>query len=217
MSIHLQRKIDALRHHLTGQIGAVEDAVAAALDAVNRRDAKLARKLVVADDIIDMAENEIEEECLKVLALEQPVAGDLRFVVTVLKINNDLERIADMAVNLAEQAIFLADCPPLELGRFLGGMPEEVRQMLSVSLESLLELDAGRANEVRAADDRVDALHRRMYREVEAAMRAEPDQVPHLLHVLTISKNLERMADLATNIAEDVIYMVRGEIVRHSS
>lgn len=157
MSIHLQRKIDALRHHLASQIEAVEDTVAAALEAVHHRDAKLARRLIAADDTIDMAENEIEEECLKVLALEQPVAGDLRFVVTVLKINNDLERIADMAVNLGEQAIFLTDCPPLELGRFLGGMPDEVRQMLSVALESLLALDPKRAGEVRAADDRVDA------------------------------------------------------------
>ncbi len=216
MTIHLQRKIETIRQMLGNLAQEVETSVRRAVAAVENHDAEAAQRIIDDDDHIDQMEIDLEEECLKALALEQPVAHDLRFVVAVLKVNNDLERIADMAVNLAVQARFLAEAPPVNLREFVDGMTESVQRMLAESLDSLLALDPVKAERVRIADDRIDAMHRRMYQQVETAMIENPHQIPQLMHILNISKNLERIGDLATNIAEDVVYMVRGDIIRHS-
>lgn len=216
MTIHLQRQIDKLKWRILSLGSLVETALEKAIHAVDQRDAKLARAVVAGDEEIDQMEVDIEEECLHTLALNQPVAFDLRFVVAVLKINNELERIADMATNIAQQAIFLADEPPIDRPFDLEAMAMHVREMLRRSLQSLVDVDAAMADRVRAADDKVDEIHRQMYEQVEAAMRESPQQVPQLIHMMNLSKQLERIADQTVNIAEDVIYMARGEILRHT-
>lgn len=216
MTIHLQRQIDKLKWRILSLGALVERALENAIRAVEQRDINLAHQVVAGDEEIDQMEVDIEEECLHTLALNQPVAFDLRFVVAVLKINNELERIADMATNIAEQAIFLADESPIDVPFELDTMSMHVRDMLRRSLQSLVDVDAAMADRVRAADDQVDEIHRRMYEQVEGVMRERPHQVPQLIHMMNLSKQLERIADQCVNIAEDVIYMARGDILRHT-
>ncbi len=215
MSIHLQLEIRHLQRLLLGLGGSVEQMVGDAVRALEQKDTVLARQVVTRDDMIDRAEVEIEEECLKALALYQPVATDLRCIVTVLKINNDLERIADLAANIAERAVNLVELPPPVLEFDFQEMAQKVRRMLNRSLDSLVRRDAEMARLVMEADDRVDAMHGSIYRLVSTAAAAHPEHTIGFLQMLSISRNLERIADHATNIAEDVIYMLEGEIVRH--
>ena len=215
MSVHLERQIDKIKGMITAEFEDVAQAVQRAIEAAEQRDAELAKQVIQHDASINQAEIDIEEECLHTLACYQPVAFDLRYLVAVLKMNNDLERIADLAVNIAEQARFLANEPPMEFMSYINGMSGEVNQMIEQALNAMLEADAEKADAVRSADDRVDVLHRRMYEQVERAMPDYPQHARQLIHVMNISKQLERIADLACNIAEDVIYVVRGHILRH--
>lgn len=216
MTIHLQRQIDRLKQRILALGSMVETAVKNATKAVEERDVKLAQAVIDGDRAIDMMEIEVEEECLSTFALHQPVAFDLRYVVAVLKINNDLERIADQASNIAEQVQFLADEAPIDIVPFdVQGMSRRVKQMLQKALESLVNVDDALAREVCESDDEVDNIHRHMYDHVIAAISDHPDQTQQLIHMMSISRNLERIADLATNIAEDVIYMSQGHILRH--
>ncbi len=160
-------------------------------------------------------EVEIEEDCLKILALHQPVAIDLRYVVAVLKINSDLERIGDEAVNIAERAAYLATHPPIDLALDFKGMASKAQSMVSRSIDALVNLDPAVARQVRIADDEVDEMNRYMYKLIQDYMAGNCDRVTESVHLLSTSRHLERIADQATNIAEDVIYMVEGEIVRH--
>jgi phosphate transport system protein len=215
VSIHLFRETSKLKKLILDLGGMVEERVRAAVESVSRRDAALAEQIIEGDMDVDRLEVEIEEECLKTLALYQPVAMDLRFVVSVLKINNDLERTGDIAVNIAERAIFLAAQERVELPFNFPEMSDKTQKMLHDSLDALVNMDAGLARAVCKADEDVDAMHRKMYAAVKNAWRKNPSQVDCLIHLLSISRHLERIADHATNIAEDVIYMIEGEIVRH--
>ncbi len=215
MSIHLQIENRRLLHLLLELGGSVEAMVGDAVRALEQKDAALARQVADRDDAVDRAEVEIEEECLKALALYQPVAADLRFIVAVLKVNNDLERVADLAANVAERAEALAEIPPPALAFDFHDMASRVRKMLNRSLDSLVRRDAEMARLVMAADDKVDALHAGIYTLVAKAVAEHPEHTIGYLQLLSISRNLERIADHATNIAEDVIYMLEGEIVRH--
>ncbi len=218
MSIHLQRQFDRVKKHVL-QLGAMaEESVERAIRAVHQRDVELADQVIADDRKVDLMEIDIEEECLHTLALHQPVAFDLRFVVAVLKINSDLERIADLAANVAEQAKFLADmAKPSQVPFDLTGMGRTVRTMLKKSLDALVNVDPNVALEAAAMDDRVDTIHREMYEAIEAAMRDNPHQLPQYIHLLNISRQLERMGDHCVNIAEDVLYMARGDITRHNA
>jgi phosphate transport system protein len=161
-------------------------------------------------------EVEVEEECLHTLALYNPVASDVRYVVAVLTINKDLERIGDLATNLAEEAIYLADEPPVQQSPFdLMGEGRRVRQMLKDCLDALVNRDAPLARRVLKSDDEVDAIHRAMYNKVKEAIRQNPLESGRFIELLNASRQLERIADHAVNIAEDVIYVVEGRIVRH--
>jgi phosphate transport system protein len=164
---------------------------------------------------IDQMEVDLEEDCLKLLALYQPVASDLRYIIAVLKINNDLERIADLAVNICERAEFLATQKNLPIPFDFTAMSEKTKSMVKRSLDALVNLDATLATEVRMCDDEVDDLHRDMYTKFEDEVRKNPQDIGILLHYLGVSRALERIADHATNIAEDVIYLSQGKIVRH--
>lgn len=215
MAHHLHREIDRLKRKLLSLSALTEEAVLRAVQAVEERDSTLAARVVGNDAAVDQAEVEVEEECLKILALYQPVAIDLRFIIAVLKINSDLERIADLAVNIAERAEFLATRPPLELEFDLPGMVGKVKTMLRKSLDSLVNTDAALAQEVLESDDEVDESLRDFYDLFCRRVTEDPGTAETLLSLLTCTRSLERIADYTTNIAEDVIYMTRGEIIRH--
>jgi len=215
MSIHFTREIDNLKRKILSLSAVVEEQVRQAAKAVQERDAQLAKEVISGDIDIDEAEVEIEEDCLKILALYQPVAGDLRFLVAVLKINNDLERIGDLAVNIARKAAALASQLPMTVPFDLAAMVERTQAMLRDSLDALVNLDTSLANRVCASDDEVDKMKRAARLKIEEMIKIEPDRVAYLLKLLAAARNMERIADLTTNIAEDVIYMVDGKIVRH--
>ena len=216
MSIFLERQIDRLKKQVMALGTLCEESVRNSVTAVLQRDTDLARRVIENDQQIDLDEVELEEECLHTLALNQPVAFDLRYVVAVLKINNDLERIGDHAKNIAAQAIALADEPELEQVPYdLQAMSQHVTQMLRNALDALVSLDTDKARAVRKQDDRVDTINAQMYDAVIAAMRRDPQRMEQLIHFMSISKQLERIADHACNIAKDVLYMAEGEINRH--
>jgi phosphate transport system protein len=215
MAKHLEREIANLKKKILNLVAVVEEATLLATQAVERRDAELAENIITNDIQIDNLEVEIEEDCLKILALNQPVAIDLRFIIVVLKINNDLERIGDLAVNIAERAVFLAAQPEPPVLLDFAAMMQKAKSMLKESLDALVNLNSGNARKVCNDDVEVDAMNRDMFKKIQQSMQQYPDQIEQFVHLLSISRHLERIADHATNIAEDVIYMIDGEIVRH--
>jgi phosphate transport system protein len=217
MSQHLEREIDRLKRKILTLGAIVEDALHRAVKSIAERDEQAARRVVDVDVEIDNMEVEVEEDCLKILALHQPVAIDLRFIIAVLKINNDLERIGDLSSNIAERAASMAVQEPVENPYDFPEMSRKVESMLHTSLDSLVNLDSALAYQVLAADDEVDAINRSMYERVQAQIRLHPNKMDTLIQMLAVSRNLERIADHTTNIAEDVIYMVDGDIIRHGS
>jgi len=217
MSIHLQKEMEYLKKRILSLSEIVEKSVQKAVTSVQEKNAAAAKKVIEADLEIDHAEVMIEDECLKIVALYQPVAIDLRFIVAVLKINNDLERIGDLAVNIAERSVFLSEMEEKEVPFDFKGMAGKVQTMLRKSLRALVDMDPLLAREVCTADDEVDEINKKMYEQVKNGIRKNLADVDFLIHLLSISRHLERIADHATNIAEDVIYMVEGEIIRHST
>jgi phosphate transport system protein len=215
MTKHFQRDLENLQCELLSLSGAVEQIVNKANRAFCERDAELARDVIRSDRVIDLCEVRIEEECLKMLALHQPVAIDLRRLATVLKVNNDLERIADLAVNLAERALVLADYPEFPIPAGIDEMVVLATNMVHSALNALVALDVEAARRVCAEDDAVDDLNRSIISELQALMQAKSEAVPAALHCFSAARQLERIADHATNIAEDVIYLANGEIARH--
>lgn len=218
MSKHLKRDLERLEKRLLFLAGQVEESVRRSITALLERRVDLARKVIAGDAEIDRREVELEEECLKALALHQPVATDLRFVAACLKIDNDLERIGDLSVNIAERVISLyssgtaPDVPP----RFREIMETSAR-MLRTSIDAFIRGDARVAREVCGEDDTVDRANREIISDMLARMRADPGCVDQAVELVSISKALERIADHATNIAEDVVYLVEGDIIRHQA
>lgn len=211
----LVKEIDTLKRRILSLSALAEENVQKAARSIANRDPDLAQEVIEGDHKLDATEVELEEECLKILALHQPVAIDLRYIVSTLKINNDLERIGDLAVNIARASQFLAQHDRIEVPFDFRAMARKAENMVSDALDSLVEMDAELAREVRAADPEVDNMHASMYDIVGNVARHQPDSVPMLIRMLTASHHLERIADHATNIAEDVIYMTEGRIVRH--
>jgi phosphate transport system protein len=215
MSVHLNREIERLKRKVLTMSAMVQDTISEAVRALYERDARLAEKVIESDTEIDHLELDIEEDCLKILALYNPVAHDLRFVIAVLKINNDLERMADLAVNIAERSKYLATQDKVHIPAELTRSAEIVDQMLKNTLEALIHVNTQLAREVIAEDNAVDDIHRQMYRLVQDSLRRQPDQAECLVSLLTVSRNLERIADQITNISEDIIYLAEGHLVRH--
>jgi len=193
----------------------VEEAVQKAIAAVRERRGELAREVIDGDDKIDRREVEVEEECLKLLALHQPVADHLRFVTAVMKINNDLERMGDLGRHIAERALVLSQHREVRLPVDLRNMAAAAQRMVRTALDALVNQDSEAAMRVIHADSEIDEYHQDMFPLIAAQMRTHPDTIEVLLHVLSASRHLERISDYATNIAEDVVYLVRGEIIRH--
>jgi len=217
MSKHLRRAIQVLMRRLITMSARVEKSVRIAMDAVEKMDPALARTVIGMDEAIDQEEMDIEEECLKVLALHQPVATDLRTIVAVLKINNDLERIGDLSVDIAGHALKIINgtSPGVEFD--FTEIFSRVGGMLKDSLDSLIHMNVETARRVMEMDDQVDEMNRMICARVLEAMKNNPDQAEPIVQFMHVSKRLERIGDMATNIAEDLIYLVSGEIVRHGA
>ncbi len=215
MPVHLHVELEKIKKRILSLGAMVENRVRMAIKAIELRDADIAREIVKSDYEIDGIEVEIEEECLKILALHQPVAVDLRFLIAVIKINNDLERIGDEAVNIAQRLEHIAKHEKLDLSFDFSLMAEKAASMLKQSLDALVHLDSDLAFKVCSLDDEVDSLDAGIYNLVTDSI---PDNLGHLeyfISKLLISRYLERIADHATNIAEEVIYLVEGQIIRH--
>ncbi len=216
MAHHFEKQIAHLKNRLLEMGKLVEQNVARAIQAIRSMDSRLAWDVIAADSEIDRHEIEVSEECLHTLALYQPVASDMRLVASVLTINKDLERIGDLSVNLAEQALFMSDHPHLDASPIdLTAQCETVLTMVRQSLEALVHLDGGLARRVIYDDDEVDQIHRGVYKEVKQAVQRDPEKIDAMINLLVASRQLERIADHAVNIAEDVIYTAEAEIVRH--
>ena len=215
MSVHLKHEISSLKKRMLGLCALVEDDLRQAVQAVDRRDPTLAQQVIERDLQVDHEEVSIEEECLKLLALHQPVANDLRFIIAVLKLNNDLERIGDLAVNIAERALFLSSQIRMDIPYDFSAISEKTQAMLCQSIDALINLDADLARKVGIADDEVDAINREAFNRVTSMIKTHPDDLDSLIALLSVSRYLERIADHASNIAEDVLYLIEGRIVRH--
>lgn len=215
MAKHFDRELEKLKKKILSLGALVEERVYLAIKAIESRDSDLAKRIIRSDHEIDETEVEVEEECLKILALYQPVAIDLRFIVTVIKINNDLERIGDQAVNIAERIQSMAKYPKISFHFDYTEMAEIAAAMLKQSLDALVNLDIDMAFRILTLDDEVDDIQGDAYSQIKQAMREHPEEMTYLINLYLISRHLERIADHATNIAEEVIYLVEGEIVRH--
>ena len=218
MSLHLERDLDELKRDVLHLGRLVETALGNASFVLRDRRVKLAQAVYAGESVINEKEVQIEENCLKILALHQPVAIDLRFIVVVLKVNNDLERIGDLAENLTARAVYLAEREPMpEPMAIINGMFVTIRSMLKDSLDSLVKLDVDLARKVIEQDDGVDQINRQMYDDFRQMMARDASMIEQATSWLSCSRYLERIADLATNISEDVVFMVEGEVVRHQT
>lgn len=213
---HLQRETDRLKRKVLALGALVEENLRLAFQAIEQRDAAKARRVIATDVLIDQNEVDVEEECLKILALYQPVAGDLRFVAAVIKINSELERIGDLAENIAKRALDLLDEVPIAPPGTVWVLADRTEAILERALDALVRQDAVTAREVLVADLEIDALYRELLEELKTILRQHQDHLDAVVLLFSVARYLERLADHATNIAEDVLYMVEGEIQRHT-
>lgn len=217
MSRHLEIEIEKLNKRILTMGEVVVEAIQKSLRALQTRRAELAQEVIEGDRRIDSTEVEVEEECLKLLALYQPVAEDLRFICSVMKINNDMERMGDEAANIAKHAVFLSERDPIPTPLRLQDLSEVAMRMVRESLAAFVKGDAEAARRICAEDDEADQYNREVINTVWKMMSAEPETVERATRLFSVSRHLERIADHATNIAEDVVYMVEGRIIRHGA
>jgi phosphate transport system protein len=216
MERRLDQDLDRVRQMLLKMGGMVEGMVAKATQSLLDRNNQLSTDVIEGDNEVDRLEIEIDELCHLILGTKQPTAVDLRFLVAVMKINSDLERIGDSAVNIAQSVLQLNEQPPLKPYIDLPRLSLLVQDMVRRSLDAFVRRDARLATEVCESDDAVDGLYKQLFRELLTYMIEDPKTVSRALHLLLVSRNMERIADHATNIAEDVIYYVEGRDIRHS-
>ena len=214
---HFDHQIDGLKEKILSVGTLVEEAIAKAISALAKRDPEQANAVIDADAIIDRKEVDVEEEVLKILALYQPVASDLRFVVGILKINNDLERMGDLAKNIAKRVLALSGGQPQGLPVDFRALSTQAQAMARKSLDALVSSDAGLAREVRTAGTEVDSIRRKLQSDLQKLIAENPDQTEYYMTLIAVTRHLWRLAEMASNVAEEVIYMVDGEIVRHKS
>lgn len=215
MNIHLQRDLDNLGKDILRLGSLVRESTLKSIELFNTQALSLAEEVNTLELHINELEVEIEENCLKILALHQPVAIDLRFIVVVMKVNNDLERMGDQAVNIAKRVTSLMKEESHTFELPLGAMTDTVQDMVALSLEALVNQDPDLARRVVQIDDLLDDLNARNYQALRAGVEETPALVSQAMSLATISSNLERIGDLCTNIAEEVIFMVEGKVIRH--
>lgn len=213
--MHLKQDLDEARVSLLKLSGMVEDMIALAVKSLMLRQGILASDVVRRDSDVDRAEVRIEEDCLKMLALHQPVAADLRRVTTMMKVNNDLERMADLACNIAQRADSLCPHPEFPIPDGINQMATMVTRMVRASLDAFVSNDSAMARSVIVMDDPLDAMNVQVIGVLAESIQKDPSQVEAALHAFSASRHLEQIGDLAVSIAEDVIYMVDGVIIRH--
>lgn len=214
MSVHMQRQIEKLKKEILSLGAMVEDRFQKAILAIQKEDLKLSQKIIDTDFEIDDREIEIEEECLKILALYQPVALDLRFIVAVIKINNDLERIADYAVNISLR--FKTSFNDHRKFRYdYTAMADQAAKMLEMSLDALVYMDVDMAYKILNMDEEVNAMRNDAYAAMKKDIGTNPERVEEIINMYLISRHLERIGDHTKNIAEEVIYLIEGDIIRH--
>ncbi len=216
MTRHFHEELDALKQTLLAMGGLVEDQMRHAMQALVDRNDALASEVIERDRQVNAYDVEVDEQCVELLALHQPAAGDLRFITTAMKIVTDLERIGDQAVNIAQRVIELNREPQLKPYIDLPRMAERAQAMVKESLDAFVARDTALARRVRAEDDEVDALKEQIFRELLTFMMEDPRSIPRAIRLILISRCMERVADHATNIAEMVIYLVEGKMVRHT-
>ena len=212
---HFEMELQALKRRLLGMGALVEERVHAAMQALMERRPEAAEAVIAGDMEVNDLQIEIDDRCLKLLALQNPMASDLRLITAAMKINADLERIGDQAVNIAENAVRIAKAPPLRPMIDLPRMAEMAESMTRDSLDAFVRRDAALARDVLSRDDAVDLLKDQIFRVLLTHMMADPGTIERALGLLLVSRNLERIADHATNIAEDVIFVVEAKDVRH--
>ncbi|MDD2388683.1 MAG: phosphate signaling complex protein PhoU [Desulfobacterales bacterium] len=212
---HFHKELDRIKKMILSLGAQVEERFHMAIKAIENKDATIAKWIIDSDHEIDETEVNIEEECLKILALYQPVAVDLRFIIAVIKINNDLERIADEACNIAERLAIILKHKDIDIFFDYSIMWAKTADMLKQSLDSLINLNSGLAKQVIHADDEIDHLDNAAYDEIKAHMHHLPEHMGYWINLMYISRHIERIADHAVNIAEEVLYLIEGEIVRH--
>lgn len=215
MERHLDQDIDFIRQLVLRMGGLVESMITSSMKALVDRNEARANEVIQTDKEVDLLEKEIDEHCLAVLARYQPTAVDLRFIAAVMKLVNDLERMGDSAVNIAQAAQVVNEEPPLKPYIDLPRMAANVQKMVRDSLDCFVQRNTRVAMDICRRDDEVDALYKQLFRELLTFMIEDPKTVTRSLHLLLIARNLERIADHATNIAEDVIYYVEGRDIRH--
>jgi phosphate transport system protein len=212
---HFHEELTDLKARLLEMSTLAESLVSLAVEALLERDATKAESVILGDRALDALEVEVDDACIHLLALQQPMAGDLRLITMAMKICNDLERVGDHAVNIAQTVSHIADAPHFARLPEIEEMARLASEMLSDSLDHFVRGDAAGAREVCARDDRVDALHDSMFRILLTHMMEEPRNISPAMNLFLVSRNLERIADLATNIAEDVVFLVEGRTIRH--
>jgi phosphate transport system protein len=212
---HFHEQLSDLKARLLTMSGEAEAALALAVDALLERDSAKAAAVIAGDHVIDNMEIEIEEQCINLLALQQPMARDLRMLTSALKIANDLERVGDHAVNIAQSTQRLLQTRPITPEPEIVDMARLARGMLSDALEAFIRGDAASGREVCRRDDKVDALHRSVFRILLTHMMEDPHTIGAGMDLFLVSRNLERVADLATNIGEDVVFLVEGKSIKH--
>jgi phosphate transport system protein len=214
---HFQDELDQLKSSLVGMAGLAEEQVRKAMTALLQRSVDLAREVVDGDDLIDNLEIEIDAAAINLLALQQPMARDLRFITMAMKISSDLERVGDHAVNIADAGKYMVAAPPFPVLPEIEEMVRVATDMLADALDAFIRADAVAARATLKRDDRVDELHDNNFRILLTHMMEDPRKITAGMDLLLISGNLERIADLATNICEEVIFLVEGKIVKHSA
>ena len=217
MTKHFQNEIDKLKIKILHLAAMVEENLQIAVKSITEYDISLAKEVLKSEPNVDSLEVEVEEDCLKILALYQPVAADLRYIITVLKINNDLERIADLAANIAKRTKTIARHSGVEIPFDLHEMLNITVEMVKASVDALVTNDTQKAYQVISDDDKIDDHDSNAFKVVQEKIRINSDYTEYYISLLSVSRNLERIADHATNIAEDVIYLIDGEIVRHQN
>ena len=216
MTVHMQLDLSELHRELLAMCARVEDMIHRAVDQLSEPDLAVTRELIQEDNVIDRWDVKIEDHCLKVLALYQPVAIDLRRITTVMKVAGELERVADLAISISERACGLLDSPPIAVPDKMKTMAQMAIDMLHRSIDSYVDLNSDLARKVCEDDDEVDELNSALIAQLIEQMHKSPDHIDGLLHMFSAVRTVERVADHATNIAEDNVYLVEGKIIRHA-
>jgi phosphate transport system protein len=215
METHFQQELNKLKENLLKMAGLAEQAISNAVEALVQRNTSLAEKTITEDEKINQMEILIDEWCLKLLALHQPMAADLRFITSAMRINIELERIGDLAVNIAERVISLNQEPQLKPYIDIPRMAKITQSMVKDVLDAFVNGDTNLARAVCERDDQVDALNDQVFRELLTYMMADPKTITRAVHLIIVSRCLERIADHTTNIAEGVIFMVKALVIKH--